>query len=458
MTFDGVFTLLPPIITIIIAVWRRSAIGALAFGLWLTHALISNGNPFSGFIGSVNGVVESLSYQRNMQIIFFSLLIGGMIELMRSSGGISAFINWLNSRNLVKGKKSAGVIPTLTGSLIFTDTNLSMFCGGMASQTLFDKYKMGRARLAYLLDSTCSPVSMLVLINGWGAYVLSLLEAQSVQQPVSVLVDTLLFNFYCWLALILAWFTALSSRVYGPMAKDTGNIVDSTKTGFMTDPETNGKARYLAIPLLLLVSVALFLLWWTGNGDLRKGAGAFSVMWAVISAFIVLLLMVRADDSMKWREIISNALVGFRKLLPVVVVLVLSIAFGDAVTDFGTGLYVSELVSADFPGWAIAPAIFIAACVMSFTTGTSWGTFAVLIPIAIPISSATGLPPALLVSAVLSGGVFGDHASPISDSTIVASMASGCDHFEHVKTQLPYAVFTAVISLLLFTGVSFVYL
>jgi Na+/H+ antiporter NhaC len=204
------------------------------------------------------------------------------------------------------------------------------------------------------------------------------------------------------------------------------------------------------LPLLSLLVMTLVLLWVTGDGDIRRGSGSFSVFWSITSSLILLVLLVSYHKLLNLKEIALSSIQGIKYMFPAVAILVLSFAFGDAIKGLGTGVYVSDLFNVELPLFLMAPVIFIAAALMAFATGTSWGTFAILVPIAVPIAQQSGLPIEFLVAAVLGGGIFGDHASPISDTTVVASIASGCDHFEHVKTQLPYALFGAVITIILY--------
>lgn len=453
MVLDNVFTLLPPVVAIAVALWRKNAIVALVVGVMLTWWMNAGLDIVAGVSDSVFGIADVLSGSGNRRIIFFSLLIGALLVLMNHSGGVNAFIAWLARKQLVTNARQASLLPSIIGTSIFTDTNLSMFTAGIASQSLFDKFGLSRARLAYLLDSTCSPVSILLLVNGWGAYVLGLLDGHQLADTVGVLIDTIGYNFYPLIVLAMVYYTAYSTKVYGPLRRASSRMVESAidrprdgaQGGRDHFPPT--KARYLLVPMVMICVLTLALLLYSGNGDIRRGSGSWSVMWAVISAWSVLVVMLLKDRVFDLQEILSLSLKGMKQLLPVVVVLVLSFAFGDAVKAYGTGTYVSSLVGQDFPQLLLAPILFVTASLMAFATGTSWGTFAVLIPIALPIAMTTGLPPAFLVAAVLGGGVFGDHSSPISDSTIIASLASGCDHLEHVKTQLPYNLVAAALSI-----------
>jgi Na+/H+ antiporter NhaC len=446
---DSVFSLLPPLVAIIIAIWRKNALFALLCGVMLCHLMIVNGNPINGLSETFFGISAVFSSLGNVYIISFSLLIGALVTLMNQSGAVNGFIQHLASLNLVKNSRQASILPTVIGTTIFTDTNLSMFTAGMASQKLFDHHKLSRARLAYLVDSTCAPVSILFLINGWGAYVLGLLDGYSFEDPVGILIGTIGYNLYAIIAIVMAYYTAFSGKVFGPM-KHAESLVNIDKQAIVSHV---APARIMWLPMLTLLLGTFILLWFTGDGDIRRGSGAFSVFWSVVSALVLLVILILNYKLMSFKHILKIAITGIKTMSPVVAILVLSFAFGDAIKALGTGMYVSQLINVDVPLFLVAPILFIAAAIMAFATGSSWSTFAVLIPIAVPIAQQSGLPIEFLVAAVLGGGIFGDHASPISDTTVVASIASGCDHFEHVKTQLPYALVGAILTILAYIAI-----
>lgn len=446
---DSIFSLLPPLVAIIIAIWRKNALFALLCGVMLCHLMIENGNPINGLTGTFYGITEVFSSLGNVYIITFSLLIGALVTLMNQSGAVNGFISHLASINLVKNSRQASMLPTVIGTTIFTDTNLSMFTAGMASQKLFDHHNLSRARLAYLVDSTCAPVSILFLVNGWGAYVLGLLDGYSFDDPVGILIGTVGYNIYAIIAVIMAYYTAFSGKVFGPMKHAESRVISENRTTV----DDIAPAKIMWLPMLALLAGTFILLWITGDGDIRRGSGAFSVFWSVVAALVILVTLITAHKLMSFSTIIKTAFTGIKHMSPVVAILVLSFAFGDAIKALGTGIYVSQLINVEVPLFLMAPILFTAAAIMAFATGTSWGTFAILIPIAVPIAQQSGLPIEFLVAAVLGGGIFGDHASPISDTTVVASIASGCDHFEHVKTQLPYALIGAVLTILSYIAI-----
>jgi len=449
---DSAFSLLPPLLAIIIAIWRKNALFALLSGLILCYLMINQLNPIAGMTESALGIFNVFSSIGNTYIVSFSLLIGALVALMNQSGAVNGFIEGLARLNLVKNSRHAALLPTMIGTSIFTDTNLSMFTAGMASQKLFDKHQLSRAKLAYLIDSTCAPISILFLINGWGAFVLGLLDGYSFDDPVGILIGTISYNVYAIIAVLLAYYTAFSGKLFGPL-KHATSLTTSPKDNI----ETISPAYIMWLPLATLMVLTITLLFVTGDGDFRKGSGSFSVFWSIVSSLCLLIVLILMNKLLTVKQVVSISFVGMKKMLAPVSILVLSFAFGSAIKLLGTGLYVSQLLNVELPLILMAPILFIAAGIMAFATGTSWGTFAVLVPIAVPIAQQSGLPIEFLVAAVLGGGIFGDHASPISDTTVVASMASGCDHFEHVKTQLPYTLIAAFVTIIIYAliGLSF---
>lgn len=451
------FSLFPPMLAIVIAIWRKNALMALLAGLVSAHVILTWGNfteLLPSFFSSLINVFQSKS---NLFVFGFSLLIGACVALIQQSGAVDGLTSWLAQKRLVTNQRSASFVPTFMGMAIFTDSNLSLFSGGMASQPLFDRYELSRLRLAFLLDATCAPVAMLVLINGWGAFVVSLLHAQGVSSPSAVLVNTLFYNAYCWIVLGMAFYTAWSTRTFGTLRRYEmlEAVTDKTLRGAVTEQSTSGKARFLVVPLALIIGCSFVSMWITGDGVLREGDGAFSVFIALVIAYSVLIALLLIYNRPAPKTLIATSVVGARNLLPIIIILILSIAFGQSIRLLGAGELISQLVSDNVPSFALLPLIFVVSGLMAFTTGTSWGTFATMIPLVLPVTQALGIPPEVSVAAVLSGGIFGDHASPISDTTIVASLASGCDHLQHVETQLPYALVAAFFSIIFFGMVGY---
>ncbi|TQV88364.1 Na+/H+ antiporter NhaC family protein [Aliikangiella coralliicola] len=448
-------TLLPPTVAIVVAVWKKDVIISLLAALFVAESLLVSFNLATGFLGVFDRIVDVFSSAGNTRILIFSLLIGALLSLIKHSGGVAAFVNWVSHRGLASNKRQVSALPTLLGIVIFIETNLSILTAGFISRDLFDKLKMSRARLAYIIDSTCAPICVIILFNAWGAYILSLLSGYELDNAVESLVYSIPYNLYSWLTLFLVFYTVWSGRVFGPMQQSEQNLANIQVEQEKTPDATS--TSFMIVPLLVMIGGILFFMWYTGEGKILEGSGSQSVLWAVGLACLTAFIMLRfssqkqpAGDLVKW------SFKGMSDLLPLVTTVLLALALGNSMKALGTGEFVSQMVTENLPLWTVPALIFISAAIISFTTGTSWGTFGILIPIGVPIALSSGIPVEVVLAAVMGGGVFGDHCSPISDTTIVSSLAAGCDHLEHVKTQLPYALLAGGLSVVgfLVVGVS----
>ncbi|MEO1476250.1 MAG: Na+/H+ antiporter NhaC family protein [Pseudomonadota bacterium] len=440
-------TLLPPVLALIIAVATRNVFYALGGAIWASETIIAGGNPLLGLLGSVDRAASVFESAGNTRILLFCLIIGALIAYMQRSGGVAALVNRLVTSGLASTPRRAGLVTALTGSALFMETNVSLLTTGIMGRPLFDRLKISRERLAYLIDSTSAPISILVLINGWGAYLFSLISEYGFDDPIAIIAATIPLNFYALLTLAGVYLTVFSGKVIGPMRTAETRIETDA-----TDTETPTRAIYMALPLAIMVIGTLGFMLWTGNGNMMAGSGSQSILWAVIIATGVAFLLLRLSGRFQTDGLIDMGFKGMGELLPAVAVIFLSLALGNSLRALGTGEYIAALASS-FPAPVAIPAIlFAAAAITSFTTGTSWGTYGILVPIAMPLAIGAGVPPALALAAVMGGGVFGDHCSPISDTSIIASFAAGCDHISHVRTQLPYALLAAAGATALYLG------
>lgn len=440
-------TTLPPLLAVAVALWKREVILALLVALLCAEFILAAFNPLSAFIGSVGRMTAVFSSSGNTEILLFSLLIGALLALIKNTGGVRAFVNVLLRRHVARSARSAGLLTTLLGILIFIESYLSVLTSGIFAQNLFDRFNMSRARLAYIIDSTCSPVSVLILLNGWGAYILGLLDGYGLDNPLGVMLASIALNVYALITLAIVFATCWTNKVLFTMASHESR--SKPAADFHHDVPA-GKSRFFLLPIaVLIISFVVFMLI-TGDGNMIKGSGSTAVLYAVILAIVAAFLLLGREQAWSYKMLVNMSFQGMGELLPVVSIILLAFALGSSMQALGTGPFVAGLISEALPYWLIAPVVFLTAGIISFTTGTSWGTFGILIPVAIPIALGNDLSPALLLAAVLGGGVFGDHCSPISDSTLLASLAAGCDHLEHVRTQLPYALLAAGLSLPLF--------
>lgn len=440
-------SILPPVLAIAVAIWRKEVIIALLFAIFFSEMIIAGWNPASGFTGSLERIVAVFESPGNTSILLFSLIVGALIEYIQVSGGVSACVQKLTRMGLTKTPRQVGLLTTFTGLVIFIETNLSILTAGILSRGLFDKFKMSRERLAYIIDSTCAPVAVLILLNGWGAYLLGLISNYELSEPVYTLAMTIPLNFYAIVTLAIVFYTVLTGKIHGPMKTAETFQTESE----LDDPEPPTKARYMLIPLGVMTFGIVFFLWLTGDGNIMQGSGSTSVLWATALAVAVGYLMLLGERVFSHKELVDISFNGMSNLLPLVSIVLLSLALGASLQSLGTGTFVASMIGQYLPAITIAPLIFIAAGIIAFTTGTSWGTFAIMVPIGLPLAFSMDIHPSLVLSALIGGGIFGDHCSPISDTTIISSLAAGCDHYDHVRTQLPYALTTGAAAVILYT-------
>ncbi len=450
-------TLIPALVALAVVLWKKEVIVALLLSLFSAELLLmlKSGHNLleASTLGGLNvleSIVLVMTDAGNARLLLLALLVGALMAFMRYSGGVSALVNLLIRKGIAKNARQTRLLTFVTGVAIFIESNLSVLTAGILSRGLFDKFKLSRAELAYIIDSTSAPICILILLNGWGAYVLGLLGTyQLAQNPISILVQTIPLNFYALFTLGLVLFTIISGRHFGPMRLANQQLQLGEQSN--ASPEIDipaSKSRYMLLPLLTMIVSMVGFMYWTGDGNLAAGSGSKSVLYATTLACLVAYLLLAYDKHFNHQQLVDIGYKGMSELLSLVTILLLAMALGASLKTLGTGSYIAGLVASSMPLFLIPATLFLAGALISFTTGTSWGTFALLIPIGMPLVIDLQLPPALILAAILGGGIFGDHCSPISDTTAVSSVAAGCDLLEHVKTQLPYALFCAALSII----------
>ncbi|WP_306250214.1 Na+/H+ antiporter NhaC family protein [Parvularcula sp. IMCC14364] len=435
-------TVLPPVVAIAIAIIWRNVYAALIVALVLSETLIAGFNPGIGALEAIDRTVAVFEGTGNTRILLFCLLIGALIAFMRDSGGVAATAKAMINSGFARTRRRAELAVAGTGSAIFVETNVSLLSSGVLGRPLYDAHGLSRERLAYIIDSTSAPISVILLINGWGAYALGLIEQYEFDNAVAVVAGSVPWNFYALLTLAGVYLTAFSGKVFGPMRTADARLEQHTEE----QGPAPTKASYMWLPLLVMVGGALAFMTWTGGGNPINGSGSQSILWSIALAVLVAGLLLLKDRVFSAGELQRKAFQGIGEMVPLVTVLLLSIALGASLRALGTGDYIAAIAAGTLPAMAVPAILFLAAGLTSFMTGTSWGTYGILIPIAMPLAQALGIPPSLALAAVLGGGVFGDHCSPISDTTLIASVAAGTDHLSHVRTQMPYAVAAALVA------------
>jgi tetracycline resistance efflux pump len=452
-------SLLPPLLAIVLAITTRQVVLSLGGGIWLGYCLFLQTNPFTGLAASIEGVIAVFQDAGNTKVLVFTLLVGGLLATMESSGGVKGFILWLESRRWVDSPRRAQFMAWAIGIVIFVESNITLLVAGAVSRPLFDRFRISREKLAYLIDSTSAPICILIPFNAWGAFNIGLISSTGESNPLAVFFMAIPLNLYPITAVVLAAFTIISNREIGPMRAaeertrngevlwpDASPMVDPSILAMENDSSTPAHAINMILPVVTMVLTLPVALLVTGNGDISAGSGSTSVLWAVLMALLVNWICVLSVRSHSVAQLTDIFFKGAGGLVPVAVILLLSMALGSIASALQGGQYLAGIIGGGSPPALLLPLLFLTSGAIAFSIGSSWGTFAIMIPVALPIAVALGYPPAPFLAAVLSGAIFGDHASPISDTTIVASMAAATDHIDHVRTQLPYALLAGGIS------------
>jgi Na+/H+ antiporter NhaC len=478
MSSFGIWSLLPPLAALGLALWKKQIYPALLLGVWMGWWVVDGWDPIAATGSTVASIVGVFQDAGNARILIYSLMVGSVLTLISATGGVEGFIAWIAKRRWVTNRVHAQMVPFLLGILITVESSITALVAGTVGRPLTDKYKVSREKLAYICDSTSAPVCILVPFNGWGALVIGLLAVQDVANPVAVLLSSIRWNAYPILAILVVLATILAGREIGPMrsaerrARQEGKLladgaqpmVAEEVLSVTPDPGVKPRAVYLVLPVVTMVGAIIAGILVTGrlgtsaNAGLwemiQASSGSTAVLWAVLASLAVLGVIALGACRMSGKVFIDHVFKGMGGMIPVVTLLVLAFALGGVVRELGTGAYVAEIISGAGSTKVAVAGSFVLASFMAFATGTSWGTFALMVPIAVPLAVAQGGPLPLYLAAVLGGGVFGDHCSPISDTTIISSMASASDHMDHVRTQIPYALVGGAVTVVFYLIVS----
>ena len=403
MFVHTIWSLLPPILAIVVAITTRKVFLALGLGILSGSILLESALP-AGLLRALQLLWETLSQPRNALLILFIFAVGALISGVQGVGGLQALVDRLERRGLLSTRRSVRLLAWWSGVCLFIESNMTIMVAGALARPLFDKWKISREKLAYLIDSTSGPICLLIPINAWGVYVVSLLQAAGTQNPVKLLAESIVYNFYSILAILLAFIAAYTGWSPGPMKQAEQRTEEGKLLFDGSEPMTDE---------------ALF-----APPDETGHPSKFKVL--------------------------SQAVRGARGMTGLAGIILLALTLGRLTELLGTGTYVANLATGHLGPTLFIPLIFVLSALISFSTGTSWGTFAIMIPVVLPAAGAMGIAEAPLLAAALSGGIFGDHASPISNTTIIASMAAATDHTDHVRTQLPYCLIAGGLSVFLY--------
>lgn len=372
------------------------------------------------------------------------------MELIEKSGGVHGFVEYMQHKHkVVKSARSALLLSYIIGVVIFIESSITSLIAGAVGKPFCNEYKIPSAKLAFVCDSTSAPISSLIILNGWGALILGLITTQLslgliTGNSIDILLESVLYNFYAMSALVVTFISIWFDINIGPMKR---SIYTPSKVVL----EHHSKSMWLMlVPIISMISFVFIFLYITGDGNILKGSGSSSLFYTMLTTLLIMAFHYRFSKSMNTKIFIKASLQGAKKLFPIAMILLFAFAIGKVTSELKTGLYLASLASENLDISVLAGVIFLLSSIIAFSTGTSWGTFSIMIPVAIPMAVGMDANVALAIGAVISGGVFGDHCSPISDTTIISSMASDCEVVEHVNTQLPYALISGVIAFLLF--------
>ena len=461
MDHRGFLSIVPVLLAIVAAVSTRKVIPSLFVGVYAGVLIIVGGNPILATTSTMKDfLLTQLTDSYNAGVLVLLVFIGGFVGLMERSGGAAAFAR--RTARFIDTAGKAQVASWLGGTAIFFSDLGTPLIVGPIFEPLFDRLKVSREKLAWVLDSTASPVAVLIPITGWAVYVMGLLRKEYealglAETDWEAYIGSIPFAFFPILTVALVPLVALLGLDLGPMARAERR----TRTGerywpgsrplrrSLESDATADTTSLLVVPLVVLFITLFGILAPLGFPFAQVPGADFRAALSTGYLFGALSLMglMIYHGVGSFERTFAMYTDGIQRIMTVAVILVLAWALGAVGRELGTAAYVVELTSDNVSPWLVPGLIFLVGAVMSFATGSSWGAFAIMLPIVIPMAVSMGVPMHASIGAVLSGGLFGDHASPISDTTILSSTGAGCDHVDHVRTQLPYALLAAGISL-----------
>lgn len=461
--YAGWLSLLPPILAITLALITKEVISSLLVGILAGTFLYSIGTGLNPIAGTVGTAFDLMIDNADLYIILFVCLLGGLVAVISMAGGSAAYGRWAAKK--LNTKKLSLLATTVLGMLIFIDDYFNCLTVGTVMQPLTDKHQVSRAKLSYIIDCTAAPVCIIAPISSWAAAVSSNLEATGYySNGFEVFLSTIPLNLYALLSLAMIVIIIIFKADYGPMAEAERKAADgdigavSSTHNTLSKASDRGRVFDMAVPIVLLIVFAILAMLYTGDfftpgPSFHNVSAAFgncetskSLVWGGFGALIVAMILFVPRKLMSFKQFMEGMTEGFKTMIPACCILFLAWTIGAVCRDLlMTPEFVSNALSSiNFPIFLLPAIVFLIAAFLSFSTGTAWGTFSILIPIIVPVAAA--LAPELLtvsLSATLAGSVFGDNCSPISDTTILSSAGAQCDHIQHVTTQLPYALTVA---------------
>lgn len=465
----GILSLLPPIVAIVMAFATKQTILSLFAGVFIGSLMLSGWNPLLGLINTIGDfMLPTMGDEWNQSIVLMMIFIGGLSLMLERGGGANAFAEILTTK--VKTRKQGRILSWLGGVAVFFSDSTNPVLVGPIFRPITDHLKISREKLAYTVDSTSATIPALLPFTAWGAYVIGIVNTQFKElgydgNPYTAFVQGIPYQYYTIGAILAVLILAVTGIDFGPMKKaedralKEGKLLSDTAeplkpVSIVELPEEAKPTVWnMVTPLIVLIVIIFGMFLWTGGfperGVLEALGSANSTLsldFAFFIAGIVALLYTVKSKVFDFKEAWRTYMEGVEQMVEAILVLILAWSLGSVCGAVGTPDFVVRVTQNVLTPATMLLAIFIAAAFTGFTTGSSWGPFAIFLPISIPLAIAIDAPMGAAIAAVLSGGIFGDHCSPISDTTILSSMGSSCDHMDHVATQLPYALITFLAS------------
>lgn len=480
---SSIWSIIPPLLALALAIVTRKVLLSLSVGILVGAAMLANFEPLNTLVYLKNNIAslfikEGGLNSNNINILLFLLLLGVLTALLSMSGSNRAFAEWAQKH--IKGRRGAKLVAASLVFITFIDDYFHSLAVGAIARPITDKFKVSRAKLAYILDSTAAPMCVLMPVSSWGAYIITLiaglLATYSITgySPIGAFMAMSAMNYYAIFSIIMVFFVAYFSFDIGAMAKHEKLALSAEEITETQSSEVKGHVRNLVLPILTLIIVTVSAMMYTGNEALAADGKPFSILGAFenttvgvslvtggLSAVLVASLCIFADRLVNVPEYVKAWGVGIKSMSGAILILFFAWTINNVVSDVKTGAYLASLVSDTLPLALLPALLFILASVMAFSTGTSWGTFGIMLPIAAAIASHAMLGSVEFMlpclSAVMAGAVCGDHCSPVSDTTILSSTGAKCDHMDHVTSQLPYALTVAIATIAGYVVVGFTY-
>ena len=464
----SIWSVVPPLLALSLAILTRKVLLSLSVGIIVGALMLANGNIGTAlsYLGDrilslVYSVEDSALNDSNVNIIIFLLLLGILTALLSVSGSNQAFAEWAQKR--IKGRRGAKLMAACLVFVTFIDDYFHSLAVGAIARPVTDKFHVSRAKLAYILDSTAAPMCVMMPVSSWGAYIMTLIagllteHAITGYSPFSAFMTMSAMNFYAIFSMIMVFAVAYFTIDIGPMARHEKLALEQAESE-ETVETSKGHVRNLILPIIALIISTVAMMMHTGNQALAADGKAFSVLGAFenttvgislvvggISAVVVSSVLIVLARNVSMADYSKSYWVGMKSMLGAIAILFFAWTINKVVGDMQTGKYLSTLISGNLNAAYLPALLFLLGAAMAFSTGTSWGTFGIMLPIAAAI--AVNAAPDLLIpclSAVMAGAVCGDHCSPVSDTTILSSTGAKCNHMDHVTTQLPYALIVAL--------------